>query len=1009
MMEVPMIGDVQATVRRLIIAWMVTLAGASVVAAAPEAAVYELQMRHAVMQQAKKNDAGNGQLCDLQVYFRAPKEGAAVATGFALNFSKAIHEGTVSRLSSQGDAISLRLAMRMAGDAWIRDGYGQYQIMLREQGEDRYVGTFDGVYDGKVIQGPVELRLLRRPAPPEGFEPVGSKEHPRLLFRTADVPRLQQRLRSDHPVLKAAWKQIQASDDPVALGLRYRLTGDAALAESATAGVKRLMADRNAGSGNERGYLWADRLVSVSLAYDLCAAGWSDEFRGSVEEYIVWLSDRLVNRSPTIADRAYWSTYSRFVAHMHGGGAIGALTLAGHTGNEPQEPSRPEKQVPVVGAPADYKADELQVQPLKLSQTPDWLATAPLDPGTRLEIVPASVRGPEIVIGDQRLRLTPVKEDFYRSDAYTKGRAVDLGKLTSRRLMHVLYLVAVVKNDETRYLRMDMNQAEAQAELLIGAPPRVLRQGDIVRLEAGVYPVVVRVELGKPAQAWAGIWVAPRFEQVTEEHAAEDLAKRQAGYEFIHARWAQRRSIWLAGGGIDPSLALNSERAMFQMIRFYRSAYGTGGYQVEGEESTLRTMLHPLEYELAYRTMYGMPVTPEADVEALAPRYLMTTVFSKDGAEVNQSFSVSNGTMDASHYARAWALTAEQYRPAVQWAWNRSMGLPEQVRIPDVRTAIYTWLHYPVQGEPREPGALMPRVWHAETKGLVVFRNRFEDSDDIVFQLHAKGPVSGGQHYFDAGSLRLHGLGHAWAFVGIHSPNQGIRQMEPVVHLPGVDSNVSLPGKITNVSADERTGSGSATVDLGLLFTNRHEGTSRGALVSLDGRILDELLVKTGIEATRTVAADYSGKSGSPALFVLVDRVTGGGKKVWHWQLPDLFDSENRPLEGVSLRIDGGAFTIKQGDASLRGTSVSPARVMLTHERGMVDYRWYQTPKQAKMNALTATVPDSIEDQPFVWVLTLQRGEAPRVTSDQQGDVTTIRVGGQVVRVQGDRVMFTQE
>ena len=120
---------------------------------------------------------------------------------------------------------------------------------------------------------------------------------------------------------------------------------------------------------------------------------------------------------------------------------------------------------------------------------------------------------------------------------------------------------------------------------------------------------------------------------------------------------------------------------MYQMIRFYQSAYGTGGYQVEGEESTLRTMLHPLEYELAFRMMYDSPVTPEADVEALAPRYLMTTIFSDAGA-VNQSFSGSDGTMSAAHYARAWALTPEAYRPAVLWAWNRAMGLPEQVRLP---------------------------------------------------------------------------------------------------------------------------------------------------------------------------------------------------------------------------------------------------------------------------------------------------------------------------------------
>src|SRR5512137_2265614 len=87
----------------------------------------------------------------------------------------------------------------------------------------------------------------------------------------------------------------------------------------------------------------------------------------------------------------------------------------------------------------------------------------------------------------------------------------------------------------------------------------------------------------------------------------------------------------------------------------------------------------------------------------------------------------------------------------------------------------------------------------------------------------------------------------------------------------------------------------------------------------------------SGIHGLRSFAVDYSGASGAPGLFAVADRITGGHRKVCVFQLPP---GGRSGRSEASLSIAGNAFTLTQGDASLKATFVTPAGVRVFKSEG---------------------------------------------------------------------------
>jgi hypothetical protein len=147
----------------------------------------------------------------------------------------------------------------------------------------------------------------------------------------------------------------------------------------------------------------------------------------------------------------------------------------------------------------------------------------------------------------------------------------------------------------------------------------------------------------------------------------------------------------------------------------------------------------------------------------------------------------------------------------------------------------------------------------------------------------------------------------------------------------------------------------------------------------------------------RSVAVDYSGESGAPLLMAIVDEISGGGEKVWQWQLPKLDGGS------ANVRIEGRSFVIARGDATLTGTLVAPSNVKLRVANGeeATDPESQQKEK-VNLNALHATGGDN-----FFVVMTLQRGEPPKVAVGGTGLKSKVTIGRQNISFDGEKIVLS--
>jgi hypothetical protein len=931
--------------------------------------------------------------------------------GMAPTFNRGHHRGRVLSWAKTDAGVRLEIEMNIASDPWVLGGRGHYEVELTWQGDGRLEGTFAGTFGGGYCKPePMAGRAwAQRTIPPPkraGHQPMAPGEHPRVLFRKADIPRIRQRRK--HPVCKAAWERIRsARDDAVCLGVMYQLTGDRKYAQAARPIVWKRTKERGRGS-HSTGHVWGERLADVALAYDLCRDAWDDEFNRKIVGYIDWITGRLIYRPSSVSPKVNWSPNSNYHNFLRGGAAIGSLVLMTDRGPEPAPPRDPGQEPTLLAAPEGYRPTKgVPVVPYRSGQRlTDWLVAGPLpDPRSANRDFLAHLGGsadaaprirPGVEVRDDGASAT--FEPLERDERFFWGERVEFTGVYRRNYdrkedgyFHTAYFLTVVDNDRERIVQWVTGQS-GSLELRAWISGREVFDKEFIQLAPGRHPVLIRAHVTETSP-WGKIWMEPRLVDATRDQAVADLARRQVLYKLALAEWKEDHAGWQATGGANPRWLYLAKLGRYHMAQCYRHLMGDGGWQIEGEGYTLYSIPLPLEYATAHWKVFGRDVTGRPDVNVFPCRYVAQTIFGGP-KPVQQSFSLTDGTMKAGHYARVFPIVPDRYKPAVLWAWHRTMGLTPagqgRPRVGSGRDAVYTLLHYPVELEAKNPAEVLPNVWAAVTKGGYVFRNEWQGAEDIVFQAFLKSEGTGGWNNPDGGSTRLFGLGHPWAVRGEHPGKVTSRWHETVVMLPDDDIRVNGPAKVTHFDPRE-DGSGVLAADLNAIYLgNRRD--AKGKVVGTRD---------LGIRGTRCWAVDYSGRSGAPAVFVMVDRITGGGRKVWQWQLPEL----KGPSDEVS--IEGNRFTVRQGQASLVGTFLQPADVQVTHARGKVAVRLIKDRRDEtvhrELNAIHASGADATAGD-FVVVLTLQKGPAPAV--DMEGDGEVLRIGDRRVRILPGRLVW---
>ncbi len=962
--------------------------------------------------------------------------------GDAPDYNRSLHRGRV--LGGSLESGRLEVEVEVPGDPWIPGGRAHFTLSLKPDGENRWKGTYDGAFGAFTDQylvtptkGEATVEVTAPLKPAAGYNPPSRNEHPRMIIRRSELDALREKAQT--PLGKALVARIKSHQkDPIALGMMYLLTGDESYAHKARPILQRMMDDESPGAFNGSDGAYARRVGHVTIACDMMWQAYPEDFQRRMVEYFARRADRMLFRPNTITEKVNWSPNSNYSGHLNGASALAGLIIYDKPGREPMKPRDPGNEPRVVSPPAAFSPhDSVPVNSLAIGTMPsNWLHCGPLPNSDDLPVdlfengggsAQANPKaGDGLTFGGKSCTFTPLPEAgiWKRKQDDPAGFCIEMMGATKKSYNSLNYFYTIVRVDKAITVQFrDGGSGGNSAEFWLSG--EILDDRDFITLQPGLHPLLARVQFHK-INPWGKSWIRPAFNSVTDEQIKEGLELAQAKYRLRLAKYHEDLAYWQNNDRASAYYNWLSQCGTTKATWYHRYCFGNGGFQVEGESYTGVGCNEPLLFEVCHRNQFGHPSTGRPDVTHFGPRYIAQTIYGPEGIHAHQSFSLTDGSQKAGRWAITYPLTPDQWKPAALWAWNKAMGLPkggagksavqradDAAFIQHVAShcgdPVYTLLHYPMDVVPRNPDGIIPRVWEAETKGLYVFRNGWEGTEDIVTQLFLKSEGEGGWRNNDAGSLRLWGLGQLWTHRGTAPGKTRLRWYETVVCLPDDDNLDGMRATKSDFRPRE-DGSGSITANMDLVYAgqrtwyNEKGKLQQGPLVNNRFELQRQNIVSIGITGQRALGVDYSGRCGAPALLVLVDQIDGGGRKVWNWQVPEGFDKGD-----VTFSDDG--FTMAKGGASLKATFISPRKINIGFTNQEVTFKpagdRYKTKVTVALRAIQASsVPDDTDGH-FMVVLTLQRGKAaPRVTSLGKGLNARVIVGGVPVRFEGNRVII---
>ncbi len=944
-------------------------------------------------------------------------------------FNRAMHLGSIVQSDTSGDRFQLKVELLLGSDHWIKGGPASYDIDVRhDEKSGRLSGTFSSVFEHPEGRFEGKDTVTGRVLPPvpidEDFAPVRPGEHPRLLMRESQLPAL--RAKAKTPFGKGIVAMLQQRDDPVSLGMLYQLTGDRSYAERAKAATLKVADDRDGGPF-ALGRFWGYRTSVVGAAYDLCYDAWEPEFRQQIEDYLDWILYKCLHRKHRVGT-VNWSPGSNYTIVIHAGNGMAALALWGEKGPPPVEPLPPRAEAPRIEAPEYEIPAGVPVVKLEPGTFPDrWLWIGPFHQRVLQHDHPfydyrqpvdclASMGGMEnarprpgqqVALGKQTLRWEPLNkaerpEIFEGEYAHTGQTIFKCYKLAQNRENSHLFFYTVLENDRPGWYRFEGNFYEGKCFI---AGTRILHNEPFY-LGKGRFPLLV------PSVMADGEYSCFfHFRDCSESEAAAFYADpdRKQAFEKAMQQYEQEMARWKAADGANLAWLDHAERLRRWNYLNLRCGMGEGGFQGEGEGYTLECHHVIHDYACCYRNMFGRSVTGLNDISHFAPRYTATTVWQRDrdghDRPLLQCYGRGRDTISARYLARSIVLCPKQWQPAILWHWLKLVNTTREEILTEsgARKAFSSdeyrdglalaeaLINFPLDVKPAPPDIIVPHVWEAKTRGFYAFRDNWSGPESIVAQIYAKGGPSCGWSQAEAGCFQIYGLGHEWTrklndAVG----KTGSRWHDNVVMLPDDPVNSDARTEATFFEGNPKTGSGVVAFDMDPLYECFRE-------VQRDGEKRRELY-DAGIRGVRSFAADYSGRSGAPALFAVADRISGGKQKVWAMQLP----LRRRDDAEYELRIEDNSFVVAYDDASMKATVVSPRDAVIRHAQGRMQAHPLSHVADADVDAIHFSGKDR-RDGDFLVIITLQREDPPEVRTAGRGKA---RIGDRTVRFDGTKILL---
>ncbi len=220
-------------------------------------------------------------------------------------------------------------------------------------------------------------------------------------------------------------------------------------------------------------------------------------------------------------------------------------------------------------------------------------------------------------------------------------------------------------------------------------------------------------------------------------------------------------------------------------------------------------------------------------------------------------------------------LFPEKQKPALLWMLKYLSGTDTWVH--DAEQLFYNILWTPENIQSENPAKSGWLTFYDADQGLALFRNRFQDGNDIVAGFTATAKRMRGHQGYDNLGFRILGLGSIWA-VGAGRTNQVAGQtcLFPLSNIANHSGEKGAVGKVI-VTHFDNDGSGSMTATGSCMGVANH---------------------------VRTFQAGYSKKSGAEAVFIITDRSENG--KIWRMNSPEFNNLKMNP-DGFTLVSPDGA------------------------------------------------------------------------------------------------------
>jgi hypothetical protein len=997
-----------------------------------------------------------------------------------------------TRPAMLGGLATLRVELRRQDDGWSGSFSGsmldanhpdiprrlepEFESELRsdepELSQPPAVKRLDAAVVSGEVNGVARARHAPAPARLTGHAPPAPGEHPRLLFRKSDLPSLRERMNRPETarILAALQEMLERAERggfafrgdaaehtqygiwAAGHGLMYQLTGDKTHAEKAMRlGVAALYTPYYYGGW----WIHSFQVMGMALAYDMCYDAWPEPYRAMIYAFLYqnardmamrhedddplgvrrvygFANDQQNFRFESV--RSFEPTKKRFAA------AIAALAIAGDP--VPIYKPSPLDSVRVIEPAADYQPwIGTPVVSFSSERMPaDWLVNGPFrrglagDPlaeigglanarpeegtpvthdGVKLDFRRYRPSGAEDVIGGPRIY--PRSCGRYWTSATGGGYypgirlAAQWREQLGRRPGMDVTIYTVLDNDRERVVQAKPNWGWNSYGIRMWLNGVEVSDGDLVRLKPGLYPMMCHVPL---MSAYAN--QGPRLREYTARDYAADIEA-----------WRRAQTAFSPGNGSPGEIERNLEalvRAARRYIADQIGPQGSGGWN----NAMYETML---PFLLMYRNVTGADLAAGTGVQQIMPMAARARSARLRGRRADLVFPHM--------VSQSLALMPDAHKPVAMW-YIQQEGLALR-RPHECAIGFVTW---PMDVAPRHPSELFALPAMCPGHGLHLFPGGWDGVNGFLVQAeHAAAPMASP---FGFGNIAITGLGQVWAPM---RPKSHRWEEQFTLNKVSVHDHFHRGGGRVVYSDRPQDGSGVISIVA--------DAFDKGAVLTGDGRprlVLDPDAAPR-VSMLRSVAVDYSGRSGAPALVVIADRISGLtalSEKVWRMDLGPVFERFTLNTETRSFGV--GPVTGKNAPAdgpnpSLAATVVWPQIVDLKIERydygkgvivlAQVDRRvtdreraekGYQKQLEEKMKTGKGRSPNGLrtddilfefdknldqedraaraEDVVYLVVITVQDGKPPEVQSDGPGANARVSVGARVLRFDGEKIVF---